>query len=164
MNNSANIVAIETVDDALLLAVHTQADGWVLDSGASYHTTSHQEIMINYVANDFENVYLANGESLNIVGLIYVRIKQPNGSVWILQKVRHISKLKKNLISIGQLDDCSHSINFRNGEWKVTKGVMVIAWGNKSTLYMTIDPSNVVAIVKDNNDAGQWHNRLGHMS
>ena len=68
-NNSANTVAVETVVDALVLAVHTQADDWVLDFGASFHTTSHQEIMTNYVASDFDKVYLANGESLNIVGL-----------------------------------------------------------------------------------------------
>ena len=63
-----------------------------------------------------------------------------------------------------QLDDCGHSIHFGSGEWKVTKGAMVIARGNKSTLYMTTDPSNVVAVVEDNIDAEQWHNRLGHMS
>ena len=57
--------------------------------------------MTNYVANDFSNVYLANGESLNIMGLGDVRMKQPNGSVWILQKVRHISEFKNNLISVG---------------------------------------------------------------
>ena len=51
------------------------------------------------MASDFGKVYLANGESLNILGLGDVRIKQPNGSVWILQKVRHIPELKKNLIS-----------------------------------------------------------------
>ena len=60
-NNSANIVAVDIVEDALILAVHTQADDWVLDSEASFHTTSHQEIMINYVASDFGMVYLANG-------------------------------------------------------------------------------------------------------
>ena len=112
--------------------------------------------MTNYVASDFGKVSLANEESLNIVGFGYVRIKQPNDSIWILQKVRHIPKLKKNLISVGQLDDCGHSIHFGNGEWKVTKGAMVIVRGNKkSTLYMTTDPSNVVAITEDNIDARQ---------
>ena len=72
--------------------------------------------MTNYVASDFDKVYLVNGESLNIVGLGDVRIKQPNDSVWILQKVRHIPELKKYLISIGRLDDCDHSIHFGSGE------------------------------------------------
>ena len=121
--------------------------------------------MINYVANDFGKVYLANGESLNIVGLGDVRIKQPNSFVWILQKISHIPKLKKNLISVIQLDDYGHSIHFRSGEWKVTKGAMVIVRDNKrSILYMTTDPSNVVVVVEDNIDVGQWQNRLGHMS
>ena len=64
-----------------MLLVHIQADDWVLDFGVSFHTTSHQEIMTNYVASDFGKVYLANGKSLNIVGLGDIRIKQPNGSV-----------------------------------------------------------------------------------
>ena len=87
--------------------------------------------MTNYVASDFDKVYSANGKSLNIVSFGDVRIKQSNCSVWILQKVRHISKLKKNLIFVGQLDDCGHSIHFGSGEWKVTKRAMVIAQGNK---------------------------------
>ena len=37
--------------------------------------------MTNYVASDFDKIYLANGESLNIVGLGDVRIKQQNGFV-----------------------------------------------------------------------------------
>ena len=72
------------MEDALVLTVHTQADDWVLDSDPSFHTTSPQEIMTNYVASDFDKVYLANEESLNIVGLGDVRIKQPNGPVWEL--------------------------------------------------------------------------------
>ena len=74
-NNSANTVAVDTVEDTLVLAIHTQANDWVLDSGTSFHTTSHQEIITNYVASDFGKVYLANGEYLNIVGLGDIRIK-----------------------------------------------------------------------------------------
>ena len=111
--------------------------------------------MTNYVGSDLSKIYLANGKSLNIVGLRDVRIKQSNCSVWILQKVRHISKLKKNLIFVGQLDDCGHFIHFRSREWKVTKGVMVITWGNKkSTLYIITNPSNVIIVTEDNIDAG----------
>ena len=73
----------------------------MLDSGASFHTTSHKEIMTNYVDNDFSKVYLPDGQSLDVVGIDDVSIKQPNGSVWNLQKVRYIPQLKKNLIFMG---------------------------------------------------------------
>ena len=38
----ANTVT-EEVHDALLLVIHSPLDDWVLDSGASFHTTPHQE-------------------------------------------------------------------------------------------------------------------------
>ena len=76
-----------------------------LDSGASFHTTPHQEIIQNYVVSDFGKVYLANGSALDVVGLGDIRISLPNGSVRLLEKVRHILDLMRNLISVGQLDD-----------------------------------------------------------
>ena len=69
------------------------------------------------------------------------------------------------MIFEGQLNDSGHSVSFKSGEWKVTKGVMMIAWGKKiSTFYMTIDPSNVVVVATANDDISLWHNRFGHMS
>ena len=75
----------------------------MLDSGASFHITSHKKIMTNYVDNDFDKVYLADGQSLDVVNICDISIKQPNSSVWKLQKVRYISQLKKNLISVGMI-------------------------------------------------------------
>ena len=113
-NDSANIV-IEDVQDALLLTVDSRLDDWVLDSGASFRTTPHQEIIQNYVAGDFGKVYLADGAALDAVGMRDVRILLPNRSVWLLEKVQHIPDLRRNLISIGQLDDEGHAILFVGG-------------------------------------------------
>ena len=85
-----------------------------MDLGASFHTTPHREIIQNYVAGDFGKVYLADGSALDVVGIGDVRILLPNGSVWLLEKVRHIPNLR-NLISIGQLDDEGHAILFVGG-------------------------------------------------
>ena len=56
-----------------------------------------------------------------------VQILLPNGSIWLLEKVRHIPDLKRNLISIRKLDDEGHAILFVGGTWKVTKGARVLA-------------------------------------
>ena len=108
-----------------------------MNSGASFHTTLHREIIQNYVAGDFGNVYLADSSALDVVGMRDVRILLPNGFVWLLKKVRHILDLRRNLISVGQLDDERHAILFVGGTWKVTKGARILARGKKTgTLYI----------------------------
>uniref|UniRef100_A0A7N2MUY1 Retrovirus-related Pol polyprotein from transposon TNT 1-94 n=1 Tax=Quercus lobata TaxID=97700 RepID=A0A7N2MUY1_QUELO len=145
-DDSANAVT-EEVHDALLLAVDSPLDDWVLDSGASFHTTPHREIIQNYVAGDFGKVYLADGLALDVVGMGDVRILLPNGSIWLLEKIRHIPDLRRNLISVGQLDDEGHAILFVGGTWKVTKGARVLARGKKTgTLYMTSSPRDTIAV------------------
>ena len=53
----------------------------MLDLGATFHTTTYKEIMTNYVDNDFHKVYLVDGQSLDVVGISDVSIKQSNSSV-----------------------------------------------------------------------------------
>ncbi len=99
-NDSANVMT-EEMHDALLLSVDNPIDSWVLDSRASFHSTAHREIIQNYVVGDFGKVYLADDEALDIVGMGDVCITLPNGSVWLLQKVRHVPELKGNLFFVG---------------------------------------------------------------
>ena len=87
------------------------------------------------------------------MGLGDVRISLPNGSVWLLEKVRHIPDLKRNLISVGQLDDEGHAILFVSGTWKVTQRARVLARGKKtSTLYMTSCPRDTIAVADASTD------------
>ena len=58
---------------------------------------------------------MADGSALDVVGMGDVRILLPNRSVWLLEKVRHIPELRRNLISVGQLDDEGHAILFVSG-------------------------------------------------
>ena len=136
-----------------------------MDSGVSFHTTPHREIIQNYVTGNFGKVYLADGSVLDVVGMGDVRTLVPNGSVWLLEKVRHIPNLRRNLISVGQLDDEGHAILFVGGTWKVTKGARVLAHGKKtSSLYMTSSPRDTIAVADASTDISLWHRRLVHMS
>ena len=74
-------------------------------------------------------MYLANGTALDVVGMGDIRILLPNRSIWLLENVRHVPNLKRNLISVGQLDHEGHAILFVGGTWKVTKGARVLARG-----------------------------------
>ena len=110
-------------------------------------------------------MYLADGTALDVVGMGDIRILLPNGFVWLLEKVRHIPDLRRNLIFVGQLDDEGHAILFVSGTSKVTKGVKVLACGKKiGTLYMTSSPRDTIAVVEASTDKSLWHCRLSHMS
>ena len=74
----------EEAGDAMILSVNSPIESWILDSGASFHTTPCQEIMENYVSGDFGKVHLADDETLKIVGKGDIRLKLPNQTTWKL--------------------------------------------------------------------------------
>ena len=105
---------------------------------------------------------MANGSALDVVGLGDIRILLPNGSAWLLEKVQHILDLRRNLISVGQLDE-GHAILFVGGTWKITKGARVLAREKKTgTLYITSCPRDTIAVADASIDTSLWHRRLGH--
>jgi len=83
-----------------------------------------------------------------------------------LKELRHVPDLKKNMISIGQLGGEGCVTTFTDKTWKVTKGALVIAKGEKvGTLYLCDGISNYVnALTSTREDMTLWHHRLGHMS
>ena len=81
-------------------------------------------------------MYLANGIALNVVGMGDVRILLPNGSVWLLEKVRHILDLRRNLISVRQLDDEGYAILFVGGTWKLQRELEYWPMERRLVLYI----------------------------
>ena len=77
-------------------------------------------------------MYLADNKALEIEGKGDVCIKTTSGNQCILKDVRYIPGIKKNLISVGQLDSTGYAVEFGKGSWKIVKGAMVVARGTKS--------------------------------
>ena len=145
-----------------VLSENRPLEAWVLDSGAAFHSCNNTEIMDLYTSGDFGKVCQADGEPLQIIGKGDVRVQAPNDTVIKLRDVRHISELKRNLISIGQLDDEGFVMTFGCSSWKLTKGAMVIARGKKEgTLYITSNIQNEDALAGAI-DADLWRCRLDH--
>ena len=82
-----------------------------------------------------------------------------------MEDVRYIAGLKKNLISVGQLDSTGYAAEFGRGSWKIVKGAMVVARGTKSgTLHTTAGCIKMVVVAEGASGSCLWHNRLRHMS
>jgi hypothetical protein len=57
------------LQDALILSLDNITKYWVVDSGASFHTTPHREYFQDYVPDDFGHVYLGDDEPCQTIGM-----------------------------------------------------------------------------------------------
>ncbi|GJV66770.1 retrovirus-related pol polyprotein from transposon TNT 1-94, partial [Tanacetum coccineum] len=111
-------------------------DDHIIDSGASFHATYCKEELERFKLHSGK-VCLADDKTLDIAGVGDVVLKTSFGTSWTLKDVRYIPSLKIRLISIGQLDEEGYHVGFGDQQWKVTKGSLVVARGNKcGSLYM----------------------------
>jgi hypothetical protein len=89
------------LEDYLILSLDNIIDSWVVDSGVSFHATSHRKYFQNYVQGYFEQVYLGDDKPCNFVGKGKIQIKLLNVNKWLLKELKHVPDLRINLISIG---------------------------------------------------------------
>ena len=71
-------VASNDLQDFLILCLDNANDSWVIDSGASFHTTPQRKYFQDYVQGDFGQVYLGDDEPFPIIGKGKIKIKLPN--------------------------------------------------------------------------------------
>ncbi|GKA58054.1 retrovirus-related pol polyprotein from transposon TNT 1-94, partial [Tanacetum coccineum] len=129
-------MAVGDSDDALVCCVENTVEDRIMDSGASFHATYCKEELERFKLRSGK-VRLADDKTLDIAGVGDVVLKTSFGTSWTLKDVRYIPGLKRRLISVGQLDEEGYHVGFRDQQWKVTKGSLVVARGNKcGSLYM----------------------------
>ncbi|KAK0604498.1 hypothetical protein LWI29_016259 [Acer saccharum] len=143
-----------------------QNSHWVVDSGASYHVTSHRDYFSSYIGGQFGHVKMGNDVECKVVGMGDVWVNADVGCKLLLKNVRHVPDIRLNLISIGSFDDEGYSNHFSEGKWKLTKGSLVVAKGKKfSSLYMIYaTPFRGEVNTVDDSSTELWHMRLGHLS
>jgi len=69
---------------------------------------------------------MGNDNALEIVGASTIKIKMNDGTVRTIQGVRHVKDLKKNLLSIGQLDVLRCTIHTQGVILKVVRENLVM--------------------------------------
>ncbi|KAK9005847.1 hypothetical protein V6N11_043267 [Hibiscus sabdariffa] len=89
-----------------------------------------------------------------------------NSTKLILKDVRHAPDIRLNLISAGKLDDEGFCNTFDDGQWKLTKGSLVVARGKKSSNLYLMQAStsrDTVNVTVSDSSTELWHKRLSHM-
>ena len=96
-----------------------------------------------------------------------MRIRLLNGVEKVLTHVRYVPELRRNLISLGMLDELGYVIKLESGSLKVLKGSLVVMKGVKRNGIYSLIGSTVVgsiSAVTTINNIMLWHKRLGHVS
>ncbi|KAJ4723531.1 Retrovirus-related Pol polyprotein from transposon TNT 1-94 [Melia azedarach] len=116
----------------LLIASSDKFEGeWVLDSSCSFHMSPNRNLFdsLNYI--DGGRVLMGNNIACKVVGIGNIKIRMFEGILRLIQGVRYVPDLKRNLISLGMLDKSGCILKAENGVLKVVKGSLVIMKGER---------------------------------
>ena len=154
----------------LTVSINIVANAWVMDSGCSFHMSPNKNWFQNFSENVTGTVYMGNNNTCKVMGIGNINLKLHDGKVRLLTNVRYVPSLKRNLISLGTLDELGFCYQAKNGCLNVFKDKNLILSGTKKNGLYVLDDyyyNNVrtnTAFVFENDKTTLWHLRLGHMS
>ncbi|TYK23185.1 Retrovirus-related Pol polyprotein from transposon TNT 1-94 [Cucumis melo var. makuwa] len=111
--------------EALMVSHRNMWDAWIMDSKCTYHMTLNQDFLIDFQKNDEEKVLLGDNDICGVKGTDLIQIATHDGMIKKLTNVRDVPELKRNLISLGEIDRSSYTSKFENGALRVTKSSLV---------------------------------------
>ncbi|GJU97609.1 zinc finger, CCHC-type containing protein [Tanacetum coccineum] len=136
---------------------------WIMDSGGSFHMTPRRDFLFDFKEFNGGTVLLSN------IGIGKVRVQMKDGSSFVLENVRYISELKRNLISLGTMDREGYTIKLHNERVKVIKGsLMVLSGTMKRNCVYSLDgwaesgEASVGIQEKESLAQGEFWSRLAH--
>ncbi|GMP51093.1 hypothetical protein CsSME_00017460 [Camellia sinensis var. sinensis] len=116
-------------------------------------------------------VLMGNDQACQTKGIGTIKLKIHDGTIRILEDVRYVPDLTKNLISVGVLDSKGYRVTMEGGVLKVVRGALVAMKGTRQGNLYFLDGSTVtgrVAVSTSSEDDASdtsklWHMRLGHV-
>ncbi|KAH9648407.1 hypothetical protein KPL70_025572 [Citrus sinensis] len=170
--NGKAAVASEDEEDAkgadVLIAAERQPTvEWILDSGCSFHMCPNKEFFKTFESIDGGKVLLGNNLACKVTRMGTINIQMFDEETRKLKQVRYVPELKRNLISLGMMDEMGCSIKAENGKIEVlNKGEVIMKGVRRNGLYVLVGsvPQLGVNANISSDKTKLWHMRLGHMS
>ncbi|KAH9667833.1 hypothetical protein KPL70_021191 [Citrus sinensis] len=156
-------------DDAdVLIAAEKQSSGeWILDSDCSFHMCPNIDFFKTFESIDGGKVLLRNNLACKVAGIGTISIRIFDGIERDLKEVRYVPELKRNLISLGLMDQGGCSIKAGNGNLQIEENGLIIMKGIKRNgLYVLVGSITMPAITASvsSDKTKLWHMMLAHMS
>ncbi|KAA0066139.1 hypothetical protein E6C27_scaffold21G001400 [Cucumis melo var. makuwa] len=90
--------------EVLMVSHRDIQDAWIMDSWCTFHMTPNRDFLTNFQNSDGRKVLLGDNGTCDVKGTGLVQIATHDGMIRILTNVRFVPKLKRNPISLGELD------------------------------------------------------------
>ncbi|KAG7563868.1 Integrase catalytic core [Arabidopsis suecica] len=142
-------------------------DLWVLDSGCTSHMTSRRDWFSTFNTNGSTTILLGDDHAVESQGQGSIRIDTHGGTIKVLENVKYVPNLRRNLISTGTLDKLGYKHEGGGGKVRYFKNEKTALRGMLANgLYImdgnTVMTENCVA-ESSHGKTVLWHSRLGHM-
>ena len=102
---------------------------WILDSGCTFHMCPFKTYFFDYHDLDREKVMMGNNVVCKVIGMGNVSLRLHDGTIWELREVIYVPDLKRNLISLGLIDQNGFNIKFESGRLMIMKGSKIVMKG-----------------------------------
>ena len=100
-------VAMSGGDTEILMASYdntSQDKSWIFDSDSSVHVCSHKKLLNSLVAKEERTVKMVDG-ACEIIDTGSVKVTERDGTMYALEAIKYVPKVRYNLIYIGVLDE-----------------------------------------------------------
>lgn len=156
--------------EVLTISSSSITNEWIMDFGCSFHMCPNIEWFQNFNDRETGTVYVGNNHSCSVQGMNDISLKLHDNKIKMLIGVRYVSGLKRNLISLGTLDELGFSYKAENGLMYVFKNDDLILTGTKkhdlyvlnSCCQFLVNTSSACVVKSDKTEL--WPLRLGDMS
>ena len=99
---------------------------WILDFGCSFHMSFHIELFQNFNDKETGTIFMGNNHSCSIKGIGDISFKMHDNNIRMFTRVRYVPELKRNLISLGTLDELGYAYKAENGFLHIFKNDKLI--------------------------------------
>lgn len=142
-------------------------DLWVLDTGCTSHMTSRTDWFCSFDEVSPTTILLGDNHSVESQGQGSILVNTNGGSIKILEKVKYVPNLRRNLISTSTLDKLGFKHEGGARKVRYFKGHKTTLRGNLSNGLYILD-GNTVATENCigeglSNKSDLWHSRLDHL-
>jgi hypothetical protein len=148
-------------------------NSWVIDSGSTSHIARDNKSFtsIQTIPRGNRYVYLGTNAKANILGIGNYILKLPGGGKLLLRDTLYSPSMRRNLISVSQLESVGYDLFFGKEKLKILlDGKLVHTGVRHDGLYFLddlLEDENANCLVGEDNfkcsESYLWHLQLGHI-